>query len=89
MPAFEWDPMKALANRTIHGVSFELAEKFEFETALTAEDDRFDYGEQRWRSLGLIDNRHYVLVFTMRGSAVRIISLRKANSREVREYEKS
>lgn len=81
--------MKAFANHTVHGVSFELVEKFEFETALTAEDDRFDYGEQRWRSLGLIDDRHHVLVFTMREGAVRVISLRKANSREVREYEES
>lgn len=44
-------------------------------------------GERRYLALGHIDNRFHALVYTLRGDAVRVISLRKANSREVMRYE--
>jgi len=47
---------------------------------------RFDYGEQRLWAFGRIRDRLYVLTFTRRESAVRVISLRKANSREEKIY---
>ena len=46
----------------------------------------FDYGETRIRCLGEIDGRVYVVVYTWRGQNRRIISARKANDREKREY---
>ena len=46
-----------------------------------------DYGEDRYRLLGTVDGRVYVVVYTVRGSAVRIISARKANPKEVADYE--
>ena len=51
-----------------------------------ADDDRKDYGERRQVAYGLIRDRLFVCVFTDRGETRRIISLRKANSREVEAY---
>ena len=62
------------------------AENFEFETAVVATDDRQDYGEIRELAVGFVGNRIHVLVFTMRGEACHVISLRKANKREIRAY---
>ena len=50
-------------------------------------DRRWDYGEDRYRLLAAIEGRVFVLIYTMRGSAIRIISARKANGKEVWEYE--
>ena len=51
------------------------------------QDRRRDYGEDRYRLLGAIDGRAYVVVYTARGSAVRIISAREANLKEIADYE--
>lgn len=83
---FSWDERKRGANKAKHGVDFKEAEAFEFETALIAIDDRFDYGETREIALGRIEERVHVLVFTRRGDNLHIISLRKANAREVLRY---
>ena len=53
---------------------------------LTVEDDRQDYGETRQITIGFLDARMVVMVWTQRGTARRIISLRKANEREQRAY---
>ena len=52
-------------------------------------DRRWDYGERRYRPLGAISGRVFVLIYTMRGSAIRVISARKANGKEVREHERN
>ena len=56
---------------------------------LVEHDQRWEYGEERFRALGVIDSRVFVVVFTRRVRAIRIISARKANSREVKRYEKN
>lgn len=81
---YEWDTDKARANLEKHGVSFEDVARFDWDSAIEAEDIRYDYGELRMQALGLIDNRLHVLVYTMRGNSVRVISLRKANRRDIR-----
>lgn len=86
---FEWDEAKEGRNREVHGVSFHEVERFDWETAVTAKDGRWDYGEVRFVSLGFIGDRLYVCVYTQRAKARRIISLRKANKREVTLYEKA
>jgi len=53
---------------------------------LTVKDDRTEYGENRYISIGHLDGRMVVLVWTPRGAARRIISLRKANAREQKIY---
>ncbi len=54
---------------------------------IVAQDRRRDYGENRYRLLGMIDGRAYAVVYTMRLSAIRIISARKANRKGVADYE--
>ncbi len=83
---FEFDDAKNHANIAKHGVDMAEVVHFEFETALTTRDTRRRYGEDRNIAVGLIRRRVFVLVFTMRGDAVRVISLRKANRREIEAY---
>ncbi len=82
----EFDPDKNQRNIAERQLSFELAEEFEWETALIWEDKRQDYGETRFSALGYVGMRLYHLTFTLRGDRIRVISLRKANRREVQRY---
>ncbi len=66
---------------------FSDAEYFDWETSLVLEDTRRDYGEKRFVALGSIGRRIHVMVFSPRGGAVRLISLRKANKKEIKRYE--
>ncbi|HVZ68184.1 MAG TPA: BrnT family toxin [Rhizomicrobium sp.] len=52
---------------------------------LTQEDDRFDYGETRFQTYGLLDGRLIIVVWTQRREARHIISMRKCNEREKRK----
>ncbi len=83
---FSRDDAKFVRNLEKHGVSFETAKIFSFETALVTVDDRKDYGEVREVAFGLIGERLYTLVFTMREPACHIISLRKSNRKEIETY---
>jgi uncharacterized DUF497 family protein len=51
------------------------------------QDHRWDYGEDRFQLFGKIDHRLFYVIYTVRDSAIRIISARKANHREVKAYE--
>jgi uncharacterized DUF497 family protein len=82
----EFDMAKNHANIAKHGVDMAEAGNFEFDTALTTPDTRRSYGERRIIALGVVRERVHVLVFTMRGAALRVISLRKANHRETTTY---
>ena len=73
-------------NRAKHGVSLALAEVLFGSPHLTVEDNPLDYGEARRIAFGHIRERLFVCVFVDRSSTRRIISLRKANSREVKRY---
>jgi uncharacterized protein len=83
---FTWDEHKRAANLGKHGVDFAVVERFEFDTALVIVDDRKEYGEIRYRALGMIDDRLHALVFTARAGRTRVISLRRASNRERRNY---
>lgn len=82
-----YDPGKNEKNIVERGISFERAAEFEWLSALIVEDTRKNYGESRFQALGFIGKRLHVLVFTPRAGQVHIISLRKANRREVKQYE--
>ena len=82
-----YDPRKSARNVAERGLSFELAEAFEWDSAVIWQDTRRDYGEERFIALGRIGQRVHSLVFTRRSETVHVISLRKANRREVRRYE--
>jgi uncharacterized DUF497 family protein len=85
----EYDPNKHDRNVIDRGLSFELARHLEWNETLVVADVRRDYAEPRFQALGPIQGRLYVLIFTIRGAALRVISLRKANAREVAGYEKA
>ncbi len=87
---FEWDGAKNRANLRKHGFDFADAEEM-FRGALVVDaDTRQDYGESRWSGVGMIGGRLAQVVFAepFPGN-IRIISLRKATSRERKEYEKA
>lgn len=83
---FSRNEAKEAQNLLKHSISLDCASDFDFETSLTGVDTRHDYGEIREIGLGFIGERLHVLVFTMRGEICHVISLRKANRREIRRY---
>ena len=85
----EFDPEKNRANINKHGVSFAEAKIFDFDNSIIAEDERREYGETRYIAIGILRHRLHVMVFTLVKDGVRVISLRKANSREVKRYEQA
>ena len=87
---FEWDLAKSNSCQTSRNFDFAyVISVFADPTLLLEHDQRWDYGEERFRALGLIDERLFVVVFTRRHRVIRIISARRANSREVKRYEKN
>lgn len=84
----EWDEQKNKLNQEKHGLCFEDAVwVFDGET-VTFLDDRFDYGEERYITLGFLSGRTVVIAHTYRQHKLRIISMRKANEREQKIYQK-
>ena len=87
---FEWDDTKSDACLVERGFDFAYAIRaFLDDDRIVGRDLRRDYGEDRYRLLGAIEDRVFVVIYTTRGSAIRIISARKANGGEVREYEQN
>ena len=82
----EFDSAKDMANQTKHGVSLSVAEELDWEAALVWIDDRFEYGEMRMIALAPKTEILYYVAFVDRGEARRVISLRRANRREVKHY---
>jgi len=80
--AFDWDKKKRKTNIKKHGIDFsDLREVFE-KPMLTRIDNRKDYGETRWISLGDLDGKIVVLVYTEEENNVRLISARRATKNE-------
>jgi uncharacterized DUF497 family protein len=82
-----FDASKNARNIATRGLSFERVVEFDFDTATIQEDDRRDYGETRFRAFGLLDGRMHALVYVeIDNNVIRVISLRRANKREVKRY---
>jgi uncharacterized DUF497 family protein len=81
---FEWDENKRASNIIKHKIDFsEIVAVFDDEHLITLEDKRKDYGEQRWRSIGIVGDELLVAVIhTDRDGITRIISARKAKQKE-------
>ena len=86
---FEWDEAKRRSNQEKHGVDFVDTAQVLADAPLILEDIRYDYGEQRCLALGELHGLLFVVAFTIRDGAFRIISARRANARERRHYETS
>ena len=85
---FEWGNAKAEANLRAHGVSFELAKTvFQDPFAIERLDDRQDYGEERFVTVGMAEGNVVLFVaYTERGGRMRIISARRATQNEQDDY---
>lgn len=86
---FVFDPGKDATNLGKHGLSLAAATELSWDAALVWLDDRADYGEVRMVALAPIGDILFVVAFVDRGSTRRIISLRRANRREVSHYVKA
>ena len=82
----EFDPGKDAVNLAKHGVSLALAVERDWEAALMWVDDRFEYGETRLIALAPFSGFLYYVAYVDRGRVRRVISLRRANRREVKHY---
>ena len=86
---FEFDPAKDEANLAKHGLALGFA------PAVFAADDhviltsfRNSDGEQRYKAIGLVDAKLYTAIHTWRGDVVRLISVRRSNANERRDYDR-
>jgi uncharacterized DUF497 family protein len=84
--ALVYDPEKNAKNLAERDLSFDLANHIDWNIALLIVDDRMDYGETRARVWAPIDGRLYCFVVTPRGEDLRVISLRRANRKEIKLY---
>lgn len=82
----EFDPAKRNATLQIRGLDMARAPDVFAGATLTVEDNRKDYGEPRYITIGFLANRMVILAWTQRGKVRRIISIRKANEREQAVY---
>jgi len=83
---FEYDPKKSASNKDKHGIDFEDAQ------ALWDDDDRLEVmarfdGEVRYLLIGQLEQRMWTAVFTVRGEAIRLISVRRSRDDEIRHYQ--
>lgn len=83
---FEYDPEKSAANLAKHGIDFEQAQALWLDDARLVLEARTS-DERRWLTLGLIGDRVWAAaIHTLRGEAIRIISVRRARKEEVELY---
>ena len=85
----EFNAAKDAANQAKHGVSLSLAAALDWEAALVWVDVRIEYGELRMIALAPKDEILYYVAYVDRGEVRRVISLRRANRREVSHYVES
>ena len=85
-----WDKNKNASNRRKHGATFDVAARVFLDPGrIEIYDDREDYDEDRWITIGAVESALLVVVYTLRnagGEAIRLISARKANAKEREAY---
>jgi uncharacterized DUF497 family protein len=87
---FEWDKAKSDLCQISRNFDFAYVISIFVDPDLFVEkDQRWDYGEERFRAIGALESRVFVVIYTKRPSAIRIISARRANRREVKRYEEN
>jgi uncharacterized protein len=83
---FEWDPQKSIANKEKHGIDFETAKR------LWSDENRVEIHashpvEDRWILIGKKDDKLWTAIYTLRGNAIRIISVRRSRDKELDLYD--
>ncbi len=85
---FEWDEAKSEACAKGRRFNFAYAARVFYDPGRIVEaDTRHSYGEERYKVMGKIEGRIYVVIYTPRHNVIRVIAARKANQREVKHYE--
>ena len=86
---FQFDPTKAKSNLKKHKVSFADAEGVFYDPLAIHSEDPYSAGEERWIAVGMGSaSEILVVVYTFRGDEIRLISVRRATRREMKEYER-
>jgi uncharacterized protein len=85
----EFDPIKDERNVKKHGLSLDRFVELDLQSGIIEPDARHDYGEERHLAFAPLAGRPHAACFCIRGDAFRVISLRRANDREVRRYERA
>ncbi|MBM3504767.1 MAG: BrnT family toxin [Alphaproteobacteria bacterium] len=84
---FEWDEHKSASTRARRGFGFDYVVRvFLDPERIDRVDDRRDYGEIRYQTIGRIGDRVFMIAYTVRGKRIRIISARRAHDHEERTY---
>ena len=83
---FEWDEQKRLSNLQKHGIDFIRACQIFDSYTVEFEDNRYDYGEDRYIAVGKISEQILTVVYTYRRDKIRLISARQATKYERKLY---
>lgn len=83
---FEWDEAKRQSNLRKHGIDFRGIEEVFDGLTVTVVDDRFDYGEERFVTFGLLEGRVVAVAHLENSRVIRIISVRTSTKYEENEY---
>jgi len=83
---FAWDENKNESNRIRHELSFEAIRDFDWNDPVVVDRSRHADGEKRYAAIGMLRGKLHIVIFTYRGDDIRIISLRRSNSKEERAY---
>lgn len=86
---FEWDEQKRTSNLRKHDVDFADVTSMFRGYILEYYDDRYNYGEERFIAIGQTDGKMFFVVYTVRDNVIRLISARRANKNERRDYYES
>ena len=86
---FTSDPNKSRANYFKHGIVLEFAQYLDWTKKVVWQDVRYNYNEVRMSGLVPSEGKVYAVVYVLRAEFTRMISLRKANKREAKHYEKN
>jgi uncharacterized protein len=79
---FEWDENKRQSNLSKHGIDFQDAKQIFDGITFTFEDERFNYGEYRFITLGMLRSMVVAVAHSERKEVIRLISIRKATKNE-------
>ena len=82
------DPHKSRANYFKHGIVLEFAQHLDWANEMVWQDVRQNYNEVRMSGLVPLEGKIYAVVYVLRAESTRMISLRKANNRETKQYDK-
>ncbi len=83
---FVWDRRKNDANRAKHGLAFDVVYDFDWDDPVIVDRSRHEDGEKRYAAIGMLNGKLHTVVFTHRSSDIRIISLRRSNTKEEKTY---